>query len=116
LDDYIFLKLNPEYNMNRLDISRRENFQQTKDPVAENQLYNCKLLLNTFGNFAQTLVQNPVFFNPPIGKLDTLSFAWYDVAGVLINNNDCEWSATIQITERTDVVPADSTVPRPLKK
>lgn len=111
LDDYIYLRMNPEYNMNQLDVSRQENFSATQDPVAESQLYNCKLLLNTFGSYAQTVVQNPVFFNPPIGKLDKLSFQWYDVTGTLINNTDCEWSAVLQITESVLVATPDSTLP-----
>ena len=112
LDDYIYLRMNPEYNMNRLDISRQENFATTQDPTSESQLYNCKLLLNTFGSYAQTVIQNPVFFNPPIGKLDKLSFQWYDITGTLIDNIDCEWSGAIQVTERTDVATADSTLPK----
>jgi hypothetical protein len=111
LDDYIYLKMNPEYNMNQLDVSRQENFAATQDPVAESQLYNCKLLLNTFGSYAQTVVQNPVFFNPPIGKLDKLSFQWYDITGTLIDNTDCEWSAVLQITESVLVATPDSTLP-----
>ena len=111
LDDYIYLQMNPEYNMNRLDVSRQENFSATQDPTSESQLYNCKLLLNTFGSYAQTVVQNPVFFNPPIGKLDKLSFQWYDITGTLINNADCEWSAVLQITESVMVATTGSTLP-----
>jgi len=111
LDDYIYLQMNPEYNMNRLDVSRQENFSATQDPTSESQLYNCKLLLNTFGSYAQTVVQNPVFFNPPIGKLDKLSFQWYDITGTLINNTDCEWSAVLQITESVMVATTGSTLP-----
>ena len=103
--------MNPEYNMNRLDVSRQENFSATQDPTSESQLYNCKLLLNTFGSYPQTVVQNPVFFNPPIGKLDKLSFQWYDVTGTLINNADCEWSAVLQITESVMVATTGSTLP-----
>jgi len=112
LDDYIYLRMNPEFNMNRLDISRQENFATTQEATSESQLYNCKLLLNTFGSYAQTVIQNPVFFNPPIGKLDKLSFQWYDITGTLIDNIDCEWSGAIQVTERTDVATADSTLPK----
>jgi len=113
LDDYIYMKLNPEHNMNRLDISRQENFATTRDSVAESQLYNCKLLLNSFGTYSTTFVQNPVLMNPPIGKLDTLSFSWYDINGNLIDNAECDWSATLQIVERSDVATDDSTAPRP---
>ena len=103
LDDYIYLRMNPEYNMNRLDISQQENFAETHDTTAQGQLYNCKLILNNFGTYATTFVQNPVNFNPTIGKLDKLSFAWYDITGVLINNVECEWSGAIQIVEKVDV-------------
>jgi hypothetical protein len=114
LDDYIYMKMNPEYNMNRLDISRQENFANTRDPVSESQLYNCKLLLNSFGTYSTTFVQNPVLFNPPIGKLDKLSFSWYDVNGTLIDNSECNWSAALQIVELTDVATNDSTAARPV--
>jgi len=102
LDDYIYLRMNPEYNMNRLDISRKENFAETRDTTAQGQLYNCKLILNNFGAYATTFVQNPVTFSPPIGKLDKLSFYWYDVTGTLINNAECEWSGAIQIVEQVE--------------
>ena len=111
-DDYIYMKMNVEQNMNRLDISRQENYSVTRDPTAESQLYNCKLILNTFGSFATTLVQNPVTFNPPIGKLDKLTFSWYDITGQLINNDTCVWSASIQVTESVDLATADSTLPK----
>jgi len=104
LDDYIYMKMNPEFNMNRLDISQPENFAETHDATAQTQLYNCKLLLNNFGSYSTTFVQNTVNFNPPIGKLDKLSFSWYDITGNLINNDECEWSGAIQIVETVDVV------------
>ena len=110
LDDYIYLKMNPEYNMNRLDISRLEDFSVSHDTTAESQLYNCKLLLNSFGTYSTTFVQNPVDFNPPIGKLDKLSFAWYDSNGNLIDNSQCDWSAAIQIVERSDIAVNDSSL------
>jgi hypothetical protein len=103
LDDYIYLRMNPEFNMNRLDISQQENFAETHDTTAQGQLYNCKLILNNFGTYATTFVQNPVNFNPTIGKLDKLSFAWYDITGILINNVECEWSGAIQVVEKVDV-------------
>jgi len=103
LDDYIYMKMNPEFNMNRLDISQKENFAETHDTTAQAQLYNCKLILNNFGTYATTFVQNPVNFNPVIGKLDKLSFSWYDITGTIINNSECEWSGAIQIVEKVDV-------------
>jgi len=99
LDDSIFLRLNEEFGMNKMDISQPEKFSQTRDTTAQSGLYNSKLMLNSFGSFATTFVQSPVTFNPPIGKIDTLSFSWYNSAGVLLNNNDCDWSGSIQIVE-----------------
>jgi hypothetical protein len=112
LDDYIYMKMNDEYNMNRLDISRQEDFSVSHDTQAESRLYNCKLMLNNFGTYATTLVQNPVMFNPPIGKLDKLSFSWYDVTGAIINNSECEWSGAIQVVESMDLATNDSTIPK----
>lgn len=112
LDDYIYMKMNDEYNMNRLDISRQEDFAVSHDTQAESRLYNCKLMLNNFGTYATTLVQNPVMFNPPIGKLDKLSFSWYDVTGAIIDNTECEWSGAIQVVESMDLATNDSTIPK----
>jgi hypothetical protein len=85
--------------MNKMDISQPENFAQTHDTTAQSGLYNSKLILNNFGSFATTFVQSPANFNPTIGKLDKLSFSWYNSSGVLLNNHDCEWSGSIQIVE-----------------
>jgi hypothetical protein len=112
LDDYIYMKMNEEYNMNSLDISRQENYATTHDPQAESKLYNCKLMLNNFGTYATTLVQNPVMFNPPIGKLDKLTFTWYDATGAVIDNAECEWSGAIQVVESIDTATNDSTIPK----
>jgi len=99
LDDYIYLQLNEEFNMNRMDVSKPENFSKTRETTAQTAVYNSKLMLNTFGSFATTFVHSPVTFNPPIGKIDKLSFLWYNSAGVLLNNTDCEWSGSVQIVE-----------------
>ena len=98
--------------MNRLDISRQEDYSVSHDTQAESRLYNCKLILNNFGTYATTVVQNPVLFNPPIGKLDKLIFAWYDRNGALINNDECEWSGSIQVVETVDLATADSLIPK----
>lgn len=99
LDDSIYLRMNEEFGLNKMDISQPENFAQTLETTAQSGRYNSKLILNNFGSFATTFVQSPVTFNPPIGKLDKLSFSWYNAAGVLLNNNDCDWSGSVQIVE-----------------
>jgi hypothetical protein len=99
LDDSIYLRMNEEFGLNKMDISQPENFAQTLETTAQSGRYNSKLILNSFGSFATTFVQSPVTFNPPVGKLDKLSFSWYNAAGVLLNNNDCDWSGSVQIVE-----------------
>jgi hypothetical protein len=109
LDDYIYLQLNEEFNMNKMDVSQPENFARTREATAQTGIYNSKLLLNTFGQYATTFIQNPVTFAPTIGKLDKLSFSWYDSKGTILNNIDCEWSGTIQITELVNTSNTDLT-------
>jgi hypothetical protein len=99
LDDYIYLQLNEEFNMNRMDISQPENYSRTRDTTAKSGIYNSKLILNNFGSFATTFVHSPVNFNPTLGKLDKLSFSWYNSAGILLDNADCEWTGSVQIVE-----------------
>jgi hypothetical protein len=99
LDDYIYLKLNVAYDMNKMDFGGKENLKETTDSTGQINGYNGKLLLNTFGSYAQTIIQNPVYFNPPILKLERLTFQWYDTAGALITNTECDWNAAIQLVE-----------------
>jgi hypothetical protein len=99
LDDYIYLQLNEEFKMNRMDISQPENYSRTRDTTAKSGIYNSKLILNNFGSFATTFVHSPVTFNPLVGKIDKLTFNWYNSAGVLLNNADCEWTGSVQIVE-----------------
>ena len=99
LDDSIYLRMNEEFGLNKMDISQPENFAETLETTAQSGRYNSKLILNSFGSFATTFVQSPVTFNPTLGKLDKLSFSWYNSAGVLLNNNDCDWSGSVQIVE-----------------
>lgn len=99
LDDYIYLKLNVPYDMNRMDFGGKENIKETTESTGQVNGYNGKLLLNTFGSYAQTIIQNPVYFNPPILRLEKLTFQWFDTAGTLITNTECDWNAAIQLVE-----------------
>jgi hypothetical protein len=99
LDDYIYLKLNVEYDMNKMDFGGKENLKETTDSTGQINGYNGKLLLNTFGNYAQTIIQNPIYFNPPILRLEKLTFQWFDTAGTLITNTECDWNTAIQFVE-----------------
>ena len=105
LDDFIYLRLNPDYgDMNRIDLGAKENLSATLEPTGETKAYHAKLLLATFGNYAQTLISNPLSFNPPLGRMDKLTFQWIDTAGAIINNADCEWNVVLQITEDVPIV------------
>ena len=99
LDDYIYLKLNVEYDMNKMDFGGKENLKTSTDSTGQINGYNGKLLLNTFGSYAQTIIQNPVYFNPPILRLEKLTIQWYDTTGTLITNTECDWNAAIQFVE-----------------
>lgn len=104
LDEYINLRLNPEFNMNHMDTGSKENLQVTQDTTGSLNTYYGKLLLNSFGSYSQTIISNPIVFQIPIPKIDKLTFAWYDSLGVVINNADCEWTTVIQIVEQVDIV------------
>jgi hypothetical protein len=44
--------------------------------------------------------------------MDRLTFQWVDLAGVQIDNFDCEWNAAVQITEQVTQATPNSTIPR----
>lgn len=102
-DDYIYLQLNTEENMNRLDICKEENYDKTLETTGEVNRYYAKLLLGAYNEKSRIAVQNTVQFSPPVSRLDKLTFTWVDQTGVILNNTECEWTATATITERKQV-------------
>ena len=104
LDDYINLRLNPEFDMNQIDTGFKENLQLSKESTGSTKSYFGKLLLNSFGAYSQTMVSNPIVFNIPVPKLDKLSFTWYDNVGAVIDNNNCEWTTVVQVIEEFDLI------------
>jgi hypothetical protein len=106
LDDFINLRMSPEFNMNQMDTGSKENLQISTDTTGSIKAYYGKLLLAGFGSYAQTLISNPITFQIPIPKIDKLTFLWVDNFGQTINNADCEWNAVIQLVERMDTVTA----------
>jgi len=104
LDDYINLQINTENTLNLVDTTAKENLALTLDSTGGTKQYYGKLLLANFGSYAQTMIMNPVQFNPPLGKLDHLTFEWIDNTNQIIDNSDCEWTATVQIVEIRDTV------------
>ena len=103
LDDFINLQMNKEFDMNRMDTGAKENLATTLEPTGFTKAFHGKLLLAPFGSYAQTIVSNPITFYPPLGRMDKLTFTWVDVTSATINNNDCEWNAVVQISEKKDM-------------
>jgi hypothetical protein len=95
--------LNPEFDMNRMDTSAKEKLSVSLESTGETKTYHGKLLLANFGSYAQTMISNPIAFLKPLGKLDKLTFQWLDATNAVLNNNDCEWNAVVQITDQIDI-------------
>ena len=112
LDDYIFLKLNKEFTMNRMDASAKENLAITHEPRGQTNQFAAKLLLSGFGAYAQTMIQNPITFNPVLTSMDKLTFQWVDATDTQINNAECEWNAVVQINEQVTQATVTSTIPK----
>lgn len=116
LEDFIYLRLNQEFTMNRMDTCSREDLAITHEPTGATNQYAAKLLLAPFGNYATVLVQNPIAFNPVLTSLDRLSFQWVDTGNTTIDNAECEWNAVVQIQEQVTAPRIGSTIPQPQKQ
>ncbi len=112
IDDYIYLQINPEQSMNLLDTTGREVLSNSQESTGEVRKYYGKLLLANFGSYATTLAGTTATFNPPIGRLDKIMFNWLDVDGNIIDNNDCDWSAVLQVKEQGNVATTESSLPK----
>jgi hypothetical protein len=113
-DDYIYLRLNPEFNMNGMDAGSKEDYITSREGSGVTNQYYCKLLLTSFGGNATTFIHNPVTFNPPINRLSKMQFIWSNSKGIVLNNNDSEWDMTVNIKEYVDVVSIPTNMPFPL--
>jgi len=98
--DFIYLKLSPQFNINKMDAGGKENYQVSREPTGSTNQYYCKLLLTSFGGNATTFIHNPITFNPELNRLTKIDFAWIDSHGIPINNFDSEWDMTVSITEK----------------
>jgi hypothetical protein len=107
-DDYIYLRLNPEFNINRMDAGGKENYRTSRESSGITNQYYCKLLLTSFGGNATTFIHNPITFTPPLYRLTKMEFQWIDTKGNIINNFDCEWDMVINVTEAINIVPNPS--------
>jgi hypothetical protein len=112
VDDFIYIMLDDELNLNGLDVSNKENLALSRDTVGQKQKYYGKLLLNSFGLFSQTLVQSSKEFAHPIGRLEKLTFTLYDSNNRQIDNTDCEYNIVLEIVELSDTVSLDRRLPQ----
>lgn len=99
LDDFLNIKLNPELDMNRMDTSAQENLSISQESTGTTKAFFGKILLANFGSYAQTLISNPITFANPLQKLATFTFQLVSIDGTIVDNDDCEWNAVLQITE-----------------
>lgn len=100
--DFIYLKLNDEMNLNSLGVSAKEDLSLTREPFSESNKYFAKILLNNFGGFCRAAVILPKIFSPILGQFQTLSLQLMDRNGVLIDNLDCEFDIVMEMTEIMD--------------
>jgi hypothetical protein len=116
IEDFLYLRLNPEFNLNRISAGTKENYLDSREPSGLTSYYYCKLLLNGYGQNATTFVHSPIVLNPPIARISKLAFQWLDSKGNLLNidsANDSDWQMTVNIQENVsytnfEVVPGSS--------
>ena len=102
--------------MNQMDTVQNENLFLTQETTGVTKAFFGKLLLAPFGNYSQTLVSNPITFLNPLGKLDRLTFQWVDATGAILDNGQCEWDASVAITEQIDITkPAKPVLVAPIR-
>jgi hypothetical protein len=106
IEDFLYLRLNPEFNLNRMSAGTKENYLDSREPSGLTSYYYCKLLLNGYGQTATTFVHSPIILNPPIPKISKISFQWIDARGNLLNipsATDSDWQMTVNIQENVQV-------------
>ncbi len=101
--DFIYLRLNQEFNINKMDAGGKENYRSSREATGTTNQYYCKLLLTNFGGNATTFIHNPITFNPPLAKLNKLQFQWLYPNGQIIDNIDAEWNCTVNVEERMEI-------------
>ena len=125
----LFMSINDEMGFNNMDVAMPEDYSVTNDTTGQVKLMFAKIMFSGIGKASdsQTLFQNPLEFQTPLGKLDRLTFkVYYDDAAItpvwlaspfpLLFN---EWNATINIEEevaqagRTTGWSSNPTVPVP---
>jgi len=99
IQNYIYLRLNPAYNINALAVSGKETLSDTRESAGQEAKYFSKILLNNFGSFSQAAVQLQKTFRPVVGQMETLQCQLVDKNGNQLVNADCEYDMTLNFTE-----------------
>jgi hypothetical protein len=102
IQDYIYLRLNPELNLNVMSVSGKEDRAMCQDSAGQDDKYFAKILLNNFGGICRSAVVLPKEFNPVLGKYETISCQLVDRNGIQINNIDCDYNFVLNIAEITN--------------
>lgn len=110
VQDYIYLRLNPEYDLNELGVSGKEDLAMCQDSAGQGAKYFSKIILNDFASYCRTAIQAPKNFNPALGKFDKLSCQLIDRNGNQINNVDCEYDFVLEVTEILNGPKADASL------
>ena len=113
-----FIQMNTELGFNNMDIAMKENYSISNETTGQVKLMAAKILMGAIGDtgISQTVIQNPVIFDVPLGKLDHLEFkiyydddqltpAWLYLPFTLDIN---EWNATFQIDEEVSFANRES--------
>jgi len=125
-----FIQMNTEFGFNNMDVAMKENYAITNETTGQVKLMAAKILMGAVGDtgISQTVIQNPVVLDVPLGKLDHLEFkiyydddqltpAWQYLPFSLDIN---EWDATFQIDEEVSFANRETgwgslpTIPIPL--
>ena len=113
-----FIQMNTEFGFNNMDIAMKENYSVSNETTGQVKLMAAKILMGAVGDtgISQTVIQNPVVLDVPLGKLDHLDFkiyydddqltpAWQYLPFTLEIN---EWNATFQIDEEVSFANRES--------
>lgn len=102
VQDYIYLRINPEQNANTMGVSAKENLAETRESQGEDTKYFSKIILNDFGNYSRTALIQQKQFKPVLGRMETVTCQLVGKNGQQINNTGCEYDMVLELTEVTN--------------
>jgi len=110
VQNYIYLRLNPAYNINTMAVSSKENLSETRESQGMDTQYFTKIILADFANYCRAGVQLQKDFSPVLGKYEVIECQLTDQNGNQLSNTDCDYDMVIQITEVTNAPTTDSSL------